>query len=128
MSDDQKTPPQPFARKPVTWGRMPATTFHVGPVPVAPNPLDRIPNPPRKAPPPQPDVLLDTTRGWSVETLDRWKASHPRRRQRITDAQREAMTNDLRAGRSIAEVAQAHQVSRPVVNKLDLARRAAEGK
>mgnify|MGYP006168454703 CR=1 FL=1 len=51
MSDDQKTPPQPFARKPVTWGRMPATTFHVGPVPVAPNPLDRIPNrPPLKTP------------------------------------------------------------------------------
>ena len=81
-----------------------------------------------KAPPPQPDVLLDTTRGWSVETLDRWRASHPRRRQKITDVQREAMTNDLRAGRSIAEVAQAHQVSRPVVNKLDLARRASGGK
>ena len=53
MSDDQKTPPEPFARKPVTWGRMPATTFHVGPVPVAPNPLDRIPNPPPRKPSPQ---------------------------------------------------------------------------
>ena len=53
MSDDTKTPsmPQPFARKPVQWGRMPATTFHVGPVPVAPNPLDRIPDPPRRAAP-----------------------------------------------------------------------------
>lgn len=54
MSDDAKSPPaptapagptpEPFQRKQVTWGRMPTTTFHVGPVPVAPNPLDRIPN------------------------------------------------------------------------------------
>lgn len=44
-------PPEPFVRKQVTWGRMPTTTFHVGPVPVAPNPLDRIPNrPPRTTP------------------------------------------------------------------------------
>ncbi|WP_299174162.1 hypothetical protein [uncultured Brevundimonas sp.] len=62
MSDAPKIPstepnaqpdgvPEPFARKQVTWGRMPATTFHVGPVPVAPNPLDRIPNrPPLKTP------------------------------------------------------------------------------
>ena len=43
--------PEPFQRKVITWGRMPATTFHVGPVPVAPNPLDRIPNrPPLKTP------------------------------------------------------------------------------
>jgi len=53
MSEDQKTPPEPFSRKAVTWGRMPATTFHVGPVPVAPNPLDRIPNPPPRKPTPQ---------------------------------------------------------------------------
>ena len=61
MSDDAKSPPaptapvgptpEPFQRKQVTWGRMPATTFHVGPVPIAPNPLDRIPNrPPRQTP------------------------------------------------------------------------------
>ena len=42
MSDDQKTPPEPFARKPAQWGRMPATTFHVGPVPVAPLSLIHI--------------------------------------------------------------------------------------
>ncbi|WP_292019953.1 MULTISPECIES: hypothetical protein, partial [unclassified Brevundimonas] len=59
MSDDQKTPPEPFARKPAQWGRMPATTFHVGPVPVAPNPLDRIPDPPRKAPPQPPRGIGD---------------------------------------------------------------------
>ncbi|OGN49374.1 MAG: hypothetical protein A2352_07025 [Caulobacterales bacterium RIFOXYB1_FULL_67_16] len=58
MSDDAKSPPvpaepktpgsapEPFQRKQVTWGRMPAVTFHVGPVPVAPNPLDRIPDRP----------------------------------------------------------------------------------
>ena len=60
MSDDKKTvsdpapqpsPGEPFVRKAVTWGRMPVTTFHVGPVPVAPNPLDRIPDrPPLKTP------------------------------------------------------------------------------
>lgn len=37
----------PFARKAITWGRMPQTTFHVGPVPVAPDPLARIKVPPR---------------------------------------------------------------------------------
>ena len=52
MSDDKTTetptPPQagaspePFARKAITWGRMPQTTFHVGPVPIAPDPLARV--------------------------------------------------------------------------------------
>uniref|UniRef100_UPI0035B0EF2D hypothetical protein n=1 Tax=Brevundimonas sp. TaxID=1871086 RepID=UPI0035B0EF2D len=57
MSDDKMTetptPTQPeksgepFARKSITWGRMPQTTFHVGPVPLAPDPLARIKVPPR---------------------------------------------------------------------------------
>lgn len=56
MSDDKTTtptPPQtgaspePFARKAITWGRMPQTTFHVGPVPIAPDPLARIKVPPK---------------------------------------------------------------------------------
>ena len=42
--------PDPCERKPAQWGRMPATTFHVGPVPVAPNPLDPAGEKPRPRP------------------------------------------------------------------------------
>ena len=36
MSTDNQTPtgsPVPFARRPVTWGRPPATVFRAGPLP-----------------------------------------------------------------------------------------------
>lgn len=77
-----------------------------------------------QAPPPPPDALIDTTRGWRPATLEQWNASRTNKRARITNAQREAMLRDLHAGHSVSEVARTHGVSRPVVSKLNTARKA----
>lgn len=57
MSTDDNQPlngsPAPFARRPVTWGRPPATVFRAGPLPKGER-LPPLPEPPAAAPPRQP--------------------------------------------------------------------------
>ena len=52
MSTDDQTPngsPVPFARRPVTWGRAPATVFRAGPLPKGER-LPPLPEPPKSSP------------------------------------------------------------------------------
>ena len=51
-TDDNQSPngsPAPFARRPVTWGRPPATVFRAGPLPKGER-LPPLPEPPKAAP------------------------------------------------------------------------------
>lgn len=72
--------------------------------------------------PPEPDLWISDTRGWTPETLREWDRTRPRRRT-ITAEKRAQIVEMYRQGRSIAETAEACGISKASVIRI----RATEG-